>query len=109
MEDNEKDNLITDFDLRWKELIHCFTEDFVAFFLPTLYPLVNFSKPPEFLEQELQKLFTDENRTGKKISDKLIKLYLKDGQEWFVLVHVEVEGDAPNTYAKEVFKYFYRI
>ena len=69
MEDNEKDNLITDFDLRWKELIHCFTEDFVAFFLPTLYPLVNFSKPPEFLEQELQKLFTDENRTGKKISD----------------------------------------
>ena len=101
--------LIIDFDARWKELISAFVEEFIAFFFPTLYPLVNFSKPPEFLEQELQKLFSDTERTGKKISDKLIKLYLKNGEEWFVLVHIEVEGNAPNAYPKEVFKYYYRI
>ena len=106
---NNQDPSIIDFDVRWKELIHIFTKEFIAFFLPTLYPLVNFKKPPEFLEQELQKLFADEERTGKKISDKLIKLYLKNEQEHFVLFHVEVEGDAPKTYPKEVYKYFYRI
>ncbi|MBK9459289.1 MAG: hypothetical protein IPN94_07605 [Sphingobacteriales bacterium] len=109
MKKNEKDNFVIDFDARWKELIHSFTEDFIAFFLPTLYPLVDFTKPPEFLEQELQKLFPNEELAGKKISDKLIRLYLKDGQEWFVLVHIEVEGDAPTAYSKEVFKYYYRI
>jgi hypothetical protein len=89
-------------------LIQAFTEEFIAFFLPTLYPLVDFSKPPEFLEQELAKLAADTERSGKKITDKLIKLYLKNGEEQFVLVHIEVEGDAPSAYSKEIFKYYYR-
>ena len=108
MKKNDQELLAIDFDARWKELIHVFTEEFIAFFLPSLYPLVNFSKPPEFLEQELAKLAADTERSGKKITDKLIKLYLKNGEEQFVLVHIEVEGDAPSAYSKEIFKYYYR-
>lgn len=108
MKKNDQELLAIDFDARWKELIHVFTEEFIAFFLPSLYPLVNFSKPPEFLEQELAKLAAGTERSGKKITDKLIKLYLKNGEEQFVLVHIEVEGDAPSAYSKEIFKYYYR-
>ena len=42
-----------DFDGNWKEIITEFFEQFVAFFMPDLYAEVNFSRPVEFLEQEL--------------------------------------------------------
>ncbi len=67
-----------------------------------------FSVAPEFLERELHTLFADEERKGKKISDKLIKVRLKNGADSFILVHVEIEGDAPS-YDPRVFKYYYRI
>ena len=101
--------LIIDFDARWKELIYAFVEEFIQYFLPDLYEDVDFSVAPEFLEQELHKLFADEERKGKKISDKLIKVRLKNGEDSFILVHVEIEGDAPTSYPREVFKYYYRI
>ncbi|HNI43278.1 MAG TPA: hypothetical protein PK230_01200 [Chitinophagales bacterium] len=101
--------LTIDFDTRWKELIYTFVEEFIQYFLPDLYEDVDFSVAPEFLEQELHKLFADEERKGKKISDKLIKVRLKNGEDSFVLVHVEIEGDAPSHYSREVFKYYYRI
>ena len=88
MKKNDQELLAIDFDARWKELIHVFTEEFIAFFLPSLYPLVNFSKPPEFLEQELAKLAAGTERSGKKITDKLIKLYLKTAKSnlyWYIL------------------------
>ena len=101
--------LTIDFDTRWKELIYAFVEEFIQYFLPNLYENVDFSVAPEFLEQELHKLFADEERKGKKISDKLIKVRLKNGDDSFILVHVEIEGDAPSYYPREVFKYYYRI
>ncbi len=101
--------LTIDFDTRWKELIYAFVEEFIQYFLPDLYQDVDFAVEPQFLEQELHKLFADEERKGKKISDKLIKVRLKNGEDNFILVHVEIEGDAPSHYPREVFKYYYRI
>jgi hypothetical protein len=66
MKKNDQELLAIDFDARWKELIQAFTEEFIAFFLPTLYPLVDFSKPPEFLEQELAKLSCRYRAFGQK-------------------------------------------
>ena len=102
-------NLIIDYDARWKDIMHAFSEEFIEYFLPELYKDINLSIKIEFLEQELQKLVADEERKGKKIADKLLKVCLKNGESRFILVHVEIEGDAPSTYPREIYKYYYRI
>jgi len=71
--------MIVDQDTQWKEIITDLWEDFVEFFLPQAYPFVDFSKKPVFLEQELHKLIRDKEKKGKRINDKLVKVFLKDG------------------------------
>lgn len=78
-------------DLLWKEIIEDLFEDFLRFFLPDLYPKVDFSKGYEFLDNELANI-VDKTLEGKKMSDRLIKVFLKDGTENWILVHLEVQG-----------------
>lgn len=98
-----------DFDTHWKEVITDLFEDFVAFFLPNLYPLIDFSVAPVFLEQELHKIAASNEKKGKTINDKLAKVYLKDGQEKWILIHIEVQAASNAQFPRRMFTYFYRI
>ncbi len=98
-----------DHDTRWKVLITALFQDFVAFFLPHVYPLVDWSKPYESLDKELHKLVADKYKGGKVESDKLFKVYLKDGDEQLLLIHVEVESSGRPNIDERMFVYFYRI
>ncbi|MBI1830647.1 MAG: hypothetical protein HYR84_04265 [Planctomycetes bacterium] len=48
-------------------------------------------------------------KQGKRIADKLFKVWLKDGVECWVLVHVEIQGDAEKEFAKRMFEYHVAI
>jgi hypothetical protein len=48
------------------------------------------SREFEFLDKELAEMFPQEDNNSVRYVDKLAKLFLKDGQEKWVLVHVEV-------------------
>lgn len=98
-----------EFDILWKAIIELFIEDFVAFFMPDLYPLVNFAEPPEFWDKELDKIFSDGKPKDVRRCDKLIRLYLKDGKNCWILAHVEVQKELNNNFTKRMFGYFYRI
>ena len=37
-----------DHDTRWKKIIEELFEDFIAFFMPDLYPQIDFSQKPEY-------------------------------------------------------------
>ena len=63
-----EDRPIIDYDTHWKEIITNLFEDFIAFFMPNAYPLVDFNQPVEFLEQELHKIVADNKKKGKVIS-----------------------------------------
>ena len=62
-----------DFDGNWKEIITEFFEDFVAFFLPQLYPEVDFSRPFESLDKELTQILEAIGSDKLRIADKLVK------------------------------------
>lgn len=94
-----------DYDSQWKELIGEFFEDFTAFFMPDLYKDVDFTKPIEFLEQELLDIFKTKYK-GKRINDKLVKVYLKDGTEKWVLIHIEVQATFETEFAERMFLYY---
>jgi predicted transposase/invertase (TIGR01784 family) len=96
------------YDLLWKDVISELFEEFLLFFSPDLSEKIDFTKTPQFLEQELQKIYP-ESESSKRIADKLVKLQLKGGKEQWVYVHIEVQGDYKKNFPKRMFQSFYRI
>lgn len=83
-------------------------EDFLYFFLPAFHEQVDFSRPIEFIQQELFKeIIVD--RTGRKMADQIAKVYLKSGKEQWVLVHTEVQSEDGDDFPLRMFEYYYRI
>jgi len=105
--DNKKSQI--DHDNKWKVIISNLFEDFINFFLPNLYELVDFQSPIEFLEQELYKLIDDKIKQGKVINDKLAKVKLKSGEEKWILIHIEIQSSFELDFNERMFTYFYRI
>jgi len=95
-------------DILWKEIIEDLFEDFVRFFLPDLYKKIDFSRGYQFLDKELAQII-DKVLQGKKISDRLVNVHLKDGTENWILIHIEVQGYKEKQFSERMFKYFYRI
>ena len=98
-----------DYDGRWKTIIEELFDDFMAFFMPDLFEEIDFSKEVIFLDKELQKIMPQKERKGKKIGDCLAKVFLKNGEEKWILVHIEVQSSYKSNFSARMFKYFYRI
>lgn len=98
-----------EFDILWKDIIELFIEEFVEFFMPDLYPKIDFTEKPIFKDKELDKIFGDGKPKDVRRCDKLVQLYLKDGDKCWILAHVEVQKELSNDLPKRMFRYFYRI
>jgi hypothetical protein len=46
---------------------------------------------------------------GKRLVDKLVKVWRKDGTETFVLIHLKVQGQVDLRFAERMFEYHYRL
>ena len=96
-------------DTLWKGIIEDLFEDFCAYFFPEWTTKVaDFSKPPEFLDKELEAIAPEEFNQ-KRYADKLVKVFTKQGKEQWILIHIEVQGYEDKTFAERMFIYFYRI
>jgi hypothetical protein len=60
------------------------------------------------LDKELLSV-TKENITGSRLTDKLLKVFLKNGQEQWILIHVEVQGKPNDDFSLRMFVYGYRL
>ncbi|GAB1539957.1 hypothetical protein NUACC21_26260 [Scytonema sp. NUACC21] len=98
----------TDYDSPWKEVIEKFFPQFLEFFFPDAYVAIDWTRPPEFLDTELQQLEPDAE-IGKRLVDKVAKVWLVDGKEAWVLVHVEVQGQYDKEFAQRMYTYNYRL
>ncbi len=97
-----------DYDILWKGIIEDLFKEFISFFMPELYKVIDFSAGYEFLDQELAKLmYKSENE--KMYTDKLAKVYLNNGEEKWILIHIEVQGYRENEFSERMFRYFYRL
>ena len=98
----------TDYDSPWKEIIESFFPQFLEFFFPNAYAVIDWTRRPEFLDKELQLLETDAE-IGRVLVDKVAKVWLLDGEEAWVLVHVEVQGQYDREFAQRMYTYNYRL
>ncbi|MDR0794042.1 MAG: hypothetical protein LBE82_12095, partial [Chitinophagaceae bacterium] len=97
------------YDTLWKGLLEDIFDDFLRFFFPQADEIFDFKKEPQFLDKELEQLFSTEKIQSPKYVDKLVKVFTKDGKEEWMLVHVEIQGYADKDFTRRMFTYFYRI
>ncbi len=97
-----------DYDSPWKEILERYFQEFLEFFFPVVYAGIDWSKPYEFLDKELQQIVRDAEQ-GRRLVDKLVKVYTTEGEEAWVVVHVEVQGQHETDFAKRMFVYYYRL
>jgi len=107
--ENQQEAPHIDYDGRWKRIIEVFFEPMTGFFMPELAADIDFSKPPEFLEQELAKIMPEQTAKGRMSIDKLLKVSMKNGEYEHIYFHVEVESQRKPNFPEKNFKYFYRI
>ncbi|MBD2629612.1 transposase [Trichormus variabilis] len=97
-----------DYDGAWKEGVEQYFEPFLAFFFPEIQAEIDWTRGYEFLDQELQQLMR-ESEVGKQFVDKLIKVWLNDGKETWLLIHLEIQSQVDTGFPKRMFSYHYRI
>jgi len=78
------------YDESWKEVVEKFFSQFLEFFFPQIAEGIDFGKEVVFLDKELAKI--NKKGFGGKRVDKLARVYRKDGEEQWLLAHVEVQG-----------------
>jgi hypothetical protein len=98
----------TDYDSSWKAILERYFPQFLEFFFPQIYAEIDWERGWEFLDKELQQVVRDAE-LGKRLVDKLAKVWRKDGTETFVLIHLEVQGQVDLRFAERMFEYHYRL
>ncbi|WP_017716040.1 Rpn family recombination-promoting nuclease/putative transposase [Kamptonema formosum] len=96
-----------DYDTPWKEAIEEYLDPFMAFFFPQVHDLVDWTRAPQSLDKELQQILR-ESESGKRIADKLFQVWLRDGAEVWVLIHIEVQSQEESNFARRMYQYHYR-
>jgi Putative transposase, YhgA-like len=96
------------YDAPWKEALERYFEQFLAFFFPVIHAEIDWQRGYESLDAEFQQVVRDAE-VGKRFVDKLVKVWRCNGQEAYVLVHVEVQSQYDGDFAKRMYTYSYRI
>lgn len=98
----------SDYDSPWKDVLDLMFEAAMEFFFPQAHAQIDWSRGYEFLDKELQKITADA-AIGRRTVDKLVKVWLKTGQELWVLLHLEVQGQREADFAWRMLVYHIRI
>jgi hypothetical protein len=99
---------MADFDSPWKEALDHFFEQFMAFFFPKAHADIDWSRGHEPLDKELSQVVR-EAEIGRKVVDKLVRVWQPNGPEKWVLVHVEVQAQAEADFGRRMYVYNYRL
>ncbi len=97
-------------DSLWKSILEDIFEDLLLFFFPHVSNVFDFSRNFEYLDKELDQLFPPEaNSSGIRFVDKLVKVHCKNGDNQWILVHIEVQGYHDASFSQRMFTYYSRI
>ena len=99
---------MTDFDSPWKEALERYLPQFLEFFFPEAHRDIRWEAGYEFLDKELQQVVRDAE-LGRRLADKLVKVWRRTGEEVWVLIHIEVQGQVDTGFAERMYTYYYRL
>jgi hypothetical protein len=97
-----------DYDSPWKEALDRFFEAFLAFFFPRIHADIDWTRGYETLDKELQPIVR-RSKHGRRYVDKLVKVWLKSGEEKWLLIHIEVQGSKESDFPERIYIYNHRL
>jgi hypothetical protein len=97
-----------DTDSPWKDILRTYFLQAMQFFFPNTAALIDWDRPHEFLDKEFQAISRDAD-LGRRYADQLVKVWLLEGTEVWLLVHLEVQSQWESNFAERVFIYNLRI
>ena len=94
----------------WKGLIEEVMEDLLLFIEPNIAKELDLERGFTFLDKELAEMYPEPGKaTGARVVDKLVKAWLRDGTERWMLLHVEIQGKNDKQFPRRMFEYFVRL
>jgi predicted transposase YdaD len=96
-------------DSLWKGILEDLFADFLRFFFSNADEIFDMKKGFEYLDKEMAQIAVESDPESPKYVDKLVKAYTREGNEQWVLVHVEVQGYADKHFEERMYMYNYRI
>ncbi|HEX5416450.1 MAG TPA: cytosolic protein, partial [Chloroflexota bacterium] len=97
-----------DYDSPWKEALEQYLAECLALFFPEVHANIDWERGYEFLDKELQQVVAAAD-LGPRVVDKLVRVWQRGGDETWVLLHLEVQGQAEARFAERMFVYYYRL
>jgi hypothetical protein len=97
-----------DYDSPWKEALEIYFRECLELLFPHAASEIDWSRGYEFLEQELRQV-TREAETNRRVVDKLARVWKLDGDEAWVLIHLEVQGQWEADFDVRMYTCNYRI
>ena len=99
---------MSDYDSPWKEALDGYFEPFLQLFFGEAHADIDWSRGYESLDKELQQVVRTA-KSGRRVVDKLVKVWLKDGREQWLLIHVEVQMARKAKFAQRMYVCNYRL
>lgn len=96
-----------DMDNPWKHGINFYFRQFMELCLPEIAEKIDWSRGYEVLDKEFLAISRGV-KIGKRVADKLIKVYEKNGNEAWLLAHVELQGEPEVVFPERMLVYRYR-
>jgi hypothetical protein len=93
---------------RGNRYYNCILKTTRLFFFPQAHREIDWTRQPEFLDKELEQVVRDAE-LGKRLADKLIKIYRTGGEESWILIHLEIQSQSESDFSERMFIYNYRI
>ncbi|NMG11878.1 DUF4351 domain-containing protein [Brasilonema sp. UFV-L1] len=97
-----------DNDSPWKEILEAYFPQAMEFFFPQTAALINWERPHQFLDKEFQQIARNAEQ-GRRYADKLVKVWQIQGEEIWLLIHVEIQAKPEDDFAERMFSYNLRI
>lgn len=97
-----------DYDNPWKNVLETYFEDFLRFFFPEVHAGIDWTHGYTFLDKELQQVVRDA-KFGERRADKLVRVWLKEGGETWILIHIEIQSQEETGFSLRMYVYHYRI
>jgi len=97
-----------DHDSPWKEAIEIAFPEFMAFYFPQAHAAIDWAREHTFLNQELRQVVRDAT-SGRKFVDVLARVTGLDEVEQLLYVHVEVQTQREENFARRMFTYHHRL
>ena len=96
------------FDEPWKLILEHYLYDCLTLLFPTVAAAIDWSRPPVPLATELIRI-TPRSTTGTRSVDWLVKVWLLDGGEHWLLIHIEIQSQQEQTFPERFATYHFHL